>query len=141
MYNDPDLERMPFMLVSDFYKGIFIFSILVVTCLFLWGLFSKKYDLVRKIIGVELLLFFLYVQFLFAEACFAELGFLVEAGIDTYFMTQYLRSYLFKAYILSAVSLYKLLLFLLLIVQGFVHNRRIKKRSAEDGGGSEESND
>ena len=131
MYSNTDLERMPFIFMSDFYKAFFTVSAIVVIVLFLWGLFSKKHDLVKNIIGIELLLFNLYVYLLISQDCFAELGLSIQAGIDLYYVIQYLRAYLYMVFAISAVSLFKLLLFLLLIVKGFVQNRRIKKKSAE----------
>ena len=113
----PSENVLPFLLIDGIYTGAFIVSILFSTGLFLWGLFGKKDTLVRKIIGAELLLLFLCLLLFFSHGCFIDIMMFLHLGMNANMLVMYLCSYLFKLSVLSAVSLYKLILIFALSIK------------------------
>ena len=97
--------------------GFAIVSALLVTGLFFWGLFGNKRELARKIIGAELLLFFLYWHLTISNICLSEMLFFLRAGSNHDMMLFDLSSYFARVFVVSSVSLYKLILFLLLALK------------------------
>jgi hypothetical protein len=113
-----------FLLMDGVYTGLFIVSVVAATGLFLWGLLGKKHALFRNIIGAELLLLFLFLLLDFSRDCFMNLKLLLHMGISANMLVMYLCSYLFNVFILSAVSLYKLTLVLLLCIKIAVKRKK-----------------
>ena len=103
-------DVLPFLLVDGIYTGVFIVSVLLTAGLFFLGLFGKKPELARKIICAELLFLFLCLLLFFTHACFIDLVMFLHLGINANMLVTALCSYLFKVSVLSAVSLYKLIL-------------------------------
>ena len=117
MLNNSETGMGTSMILDDVYKMVFFFSGITITCFFIWGIFGRKTRLVSMIIFVELLLFFLNFQMQVAHDCFKQMDLLIRAGVNGQILCEYLRSYFYTVFVLSALSLYKLSLLVILLVK------------------------
>lgn len=111
------IELTLFNLTGRAHMGLAIASTLLVTGLFFWGLLRNKRERARKILAIELLLVFLYWHLTASNICFSEMLSFLRAGPNHEMMLFDLSSYFARVFVVSSISLYKLILFLLLAVR------------------------
>lgn len=97
-----------------------LISGLLATGLLFWGLFGKRYALLKKIVSMETLLFFLAGITFCSFSAIIQLRYLLEIGGKPYFITEESINFFSRCFLLGAVSLYKMVLFFLLTWKGRV---------------------